>query len=394
MGAIEREDALRRAPWGEPEAAELIPGLPDDVAMDCLARVPSRSHRAMRHVCRGWRRAAASEAFRRSRRMAGVAEDVVFLVQATPLLYGGVPPEPEDGRGSAATECALAAANLTTGEWWRVEGAGEEAAAWGGVVPFFARCAAAGDGLHVAVVGGWEPAAPCLTRDVRVLDVPAGLWRRGAEMPDSRGFFGCAGSDGVVYAAGGHDESKNALRSAYAYDVASDAWRALPDMSEERDEPQLVATPGRVLAASGYPTDAQGAFKKTAERYATTGDAAAWTNEGDMVPNTAETCLAAVGGKVWAVGAGKGGVREWDGGAGGAWRDVADGPPGMKACVKAVGVGDGDSAAVFVFGKMDDAAEEGKHAAWVMDAGVARWRRVPVPPGFDGFVYSAAAVRV
>ncbi|KAF0925306.1 hypothetical protein E2562_016005 [Oryza meyeriana var. granulata] len=66
----------------------------------------------------------------------------------------------------------------------------------------------------------------------------------------------------------------------------------------------------------------------------------------------------------------------------------------MKACVKAVGVGDGDSAAVFVFGKMDDAAEEGKHAAWVMDAGVARWRRVPVPPGFDGFVYSAAAVRV
>lgn len=137
-----------------------------------------------------------------------------------------------------------------------------------------------------------------------------------------RGFFGCTGSGGVVYVAGSHDEPKNALRSAYAYDVASDAWRALPDMSEERDEPQLVANPGRVLAASGYPTDAQGAFKKTAERYTTTttGDATAWSSEGDMAPNTAETCLAAVGGKVWAVGAGKGGVREWDGARGGTWR--------------------------------------------------------------------------
>uniref|UniRef100_A0A0E0K190 F-box domain-containing protein n=1 Tax=Oryza punctata TaxID=4537 RepID=A0A0E0K190_ORYPU len=304
-GAIELDGALLRAPWGEPEAAELIPGLPDDVAMECLARVPSRSHRAMRHVCRGWRRAAASEAFRRRRRMAGAAEDVVFLVQAT-LARGG------DGKGSAAaTECALAAANLTTGD------------------------------------------------------------------------------EGVVYVAGGHDESKNALRSAYAYDVAADAWRALPDMSEERDEPQLVATQGRMLAASGYPTDAQGAFKKTAERYTTTttttGDATAWSSEGDMAPNTAETCLSAVGGKVWAVGAGKGGVREWDGGA---WRDVADGPPGMKACVKAVGVGDGDGAAVFVFGKVED----GKHAAWVTHAGgAARWRPVPVPPGFGGvgFGYSS-----
>ncbi|XP_052144001.1 F-box/kelch-repeat protein SKIP20-like [Oryza glaberrima] len=389
-GAIERDGALLGAALVEPEAAELIPGLPDDVAMECLARVPSRSHRAVRRVCRGWRRAAASEAFRRRRRAAGAAEDVVFLVQATPARGG------DDGKGpSAATECALAAANLTTGEWRRVEGAGEgEEEAWGGGVPFFSRCAAAGDGRHVAVVGGWEPAALCLTRDVRVLDVPAGVWRRGAAMPDSRGFFGCTGSGGVVYVAGGHDESKNALRSAYAYDVASDAWRALPDMSEERDEPQLVANPGRVLAASGYPTDAQGAFKKTAERYTTTttGDATAWSSEGDMAPNTAETCLAAVGGKVWAVGAGKGGVREWDGGA---WRDVADGPPGMKACVKAVGAGDGDSAAmfVFVFGKVEDGKQ---YAAWVMEdaGGAARWRGVAVPPGFGGFVYSGAAVRV
>ncbi|XP_062217415.1 F-box/kelch-repeat protein At2g44130-like [Phragmites australis] len=359
---------------GRREERELIPGLPDHVAMECLARVPNRSHRRMRHVSCGWRGAVGSAEFRRRRRVAGAAEDIVFLVQAAPV--GG------DGKGSTP-ECSLVAANLTTGEWRRVEGA---AAAWG-PVPLFAQCAAVGDGRHVAVVGGWDPDTFHPTSDVRVLDVPTGEWRRGRQMPDSRSFFGCAGGDGNVYVAGGHDESKNALRSAFVYSVAAEAWRALPDMSEERDEPQLVATPGRVLAASGYPTEAQGAFKETAECYAA-GDA--WINEGDVVPDTAGMCLASVGGKVWAVGAGKGGVREWDGAAR-AWRDVADGPPGMKACVKAVSVGDGG--AVFVFGKAADAAEGGEYASWVMDASGAPWKRVPVPPGFDGFVYSAAAMR-
>ncbi|GJN21355.1 hypothetical protein PR202_gb08824 [Eleusine coracana subsp. coracana] len=286
--------------------------------MECLARVPSRSHRPMRRVCRGWRGAVASP------------------------------------------------------------------------------CAAAGDGRHVAVVGGWDPRTLRPTSEVRVLDVLAGAWRRGRAMPGhARSFFGCcAGAGGHVYVAGGHDGDKNALRSALAYDVAADAWRALPDMAEDRDEPQLVAVHGgRVVAASGYPTEAQGAFRRTAESYDGSG-AGAWAHEGDDVVPAAGTCLASVRGNVWAVGAGKGGVREWAGGAG--WRDVADGPPGMKACVKAVGFG--DDGGVFVFGTVDDdAAEEessGRYAAWVMDAAAAAWRRVHVPPGFDGFVYSAAAVRV
>lgn len=372
---------------------ELIPGLPDDVAMECLARVPSRSHRRMRRVCRGWRGTVGSAEFRRRRRAAGASEDIVFLVQTAPARG--------DGKGSTP-ECALVAANLTTGEWRRVEGPAE-AEAWG-PVPLFAQCAAAGDGRHVAVVGGWDPDTLRPTRDVRLLDVPAGTWRRGPRTPDSRSFFGCAGGDGNVYIAGGHDECKNALRSAFAYSVAGAgaadaAWRALPDMSEERDEPQLVvvATPGRrvLLAASGYPTEAQGAFRSTAECYHDAGGDA-WTSEGDVIPDggdtAGKTCLASVRGTVWAVGAGKDGVREWDGAAR-AWRDVADGPPGMKACVKAVGVGNGE--AVFVFGTVADAAADGvKYSAAVMEASGGAWMRVPVPSEFGGFVYSAAAVSI
>lgn len=370
---------------------ELIPGLPDDVAIECLARVPSPSHCPMRRVCRGWRGTVGSPEFRRLRRLAGAEEDLVLLVQASPPGGGGGDGEGGNNKAAyAAPQCALAVANLTTGEWRRVEG---DADTWD-PVPLFAQCAAAGDGHHVAVVGGWDPDTLRPTAEVRVLDVGAGAWRRGAPMPDARSFFGCcAGGGEVVYVAGGHDACKNALRSALAYDVAADAWRALTDMAEERDEPQLVAVAGgRVLAASGYATEAQGAFKRTAESYAP-GDGA-WAYDVVVVPDDAGTAacqLASVRGSVWAVGAGKGGVREWDGAAR-AWRGVADGPPGMKACVKAVGVSDAD---VFVFGAVDDDAAEGtRYAAWVMDAAGATWRRVPVPRGVDGFVYSAAAVRV
>ncbi|KQJ99930.1 F-box/kelch-repeat protein At2g44130 [Brachypodium distachyon] len=369
----------------------LIPGLPEDAAMECLARVPSRWHRPMRHVCRGWRRAVGSPEFRRRRRIAGSTEDIVYLVQAAPA---------DKSKSSTTPECWLATANLTTGDWRRVTHA----------VPLFAQCASVA-GHHVAVLGGWDPDTLRPARDVRVLDAQAATWRRGQPMPDARSFFGCAGSDDgdVVHVAGGHDESRRPLRSGWAYSVAADAWRALPDMREARDEPQLVVVASwpssgsggggaRLFAASGYPTVVQGACKKTAECYTTAGGDEAWSDEGSMVPP--EAVLVSVGrGKLWAVGAGKGGVREyyW---ADGTWREVADGPPGMKACVMAVGIGGGDG--VLVFGKVQRRANNaagglGKYAAWVMrmgTGGARGWNRVPVPPGFCTFVYAAAAVRV
>jgi hypothetical protein len=166
-------------------------------------------------------------------------------------------------------------------------------------MPLFARCASAGDGRRVVVIEGWDPATFRPTRDVRVVDVAAGTRSRAQPMPESRSFFG----------------------GALAYAVAADAWCARSATSRGSSSR---------LAASGYATDEQGAFKNTVECYSAGGDA--WSNAGDMVPDKAgRTALAMVGGKVWAIGPGKGGVREWDG----AWRGVADGPPGMKACVEA-----------------------------------------------------------
>uniref|UniRef100_A0A0E0EL45 Uncharacterized protein n=1 Tax=Oryza meridionalis TaxID=40149 RepID=A0A0E0EL45_9ORYZ len=59
-------------------------------------------------------------------------------------------------------------------------------------------------------------------------------------MPNSRGFFGCISSDGVVYVADGHDKTKNALRSAYAYDIAA---------SSTTPSKQAARAPGTAAAA-------------------------------------------------------------------------------------------------------------------------------------------------
>ena len=45
----------------------------------------------------------------------------------------------------------------------------------------------------------------------------------------------------MVLVAGGHDHDKNALRSAHLYNLNSDTWEALPDMTHQRDECAAVA---------------------------------------------------------------------------------------------------------------------------------------------------------
>lgn len=126
---------------------------------------------------------------------------------------------------------------------------------------------------RLVVVGGWDPETWAPTDSVLVYDFLTGAWRRGAAMPGPRrSFFACAAVGGKVFVAGGHDEEKNALRSALAYDPDADAWAALPDMAEERDEPRGLCVDGKFLVVGGYPTPAQGRFVGSAEWF----DPAAW----------------------------------------------------------------------------------------------------------------------
>ncbi|TVU03614.1 hypothetical protein EJB05_50801, partial [Eragrostis curvula] len=362
---------------------ELIPGLPDDVAVDCLARVPHASHRALRRVCRGWRRAAAAPSFASARVEAGAAEDLVYLLQfGNPSAATADDDEgpKEDGDAPAnAPAYGVAVYNVTTGEWRRERGAPP--------VPMFAQCAAVG--TRLAVLGGWDQRTFEPVSDVHVLDASTGEWRRGAPMSSSRSFFACAEAGGKIYVAGGHDKHKNALRSAEAYDALADAWDPLPDMSEERDECDGMATVAgdRFLAVSGYRTARQGGFERDAEWF----DPATreWRRlERVRAPPSAAHVV--VKGRVWCIEGNA--VMEWMGARRG-WREVGPYPPGLKAgTARAVCVGGGEK--VVVTGAVDGDGGGGRHAIWVFDVKTKSWTVVKPPPEFAGFVFSVASLRI
>ncbi|CAD6261044.1 unnamed protein product [Miscanthus lutarioriparius] len=73
-----------------------------------------------------------------------------------------------------------------------------------------------------------------------------------------RSFFTCTAVGGAVYVAGGHNDKKNVLQLALAYDPDADAWAQLSDMAEERDKPRGLCVAagggGRFLVVGGYPT--------------------------------------------------------------------------------------------------------------------------------------------
>ena len=115
------------------------------------------------------------------------------------------------------------------------------------------HCGLVGVGSELVVVGGYDHQIWESLNSVFVYNVVSATWRRGADIPGVRpSFFGCASdSDRTVLIAGGHDDEKNALKSALTYDVAKDEWLSVRDMAIERDECKVVFQRGKFHVIGG-----------------------------------------------------------------------------------------------------------------------------------------------
>ncbi|CAH2040941.1 unnamed protein product [Thlaspi arvense] len=116
-------------------------------------------------------------------------------------------------------------------------------------------------------MGGWDPVSYEPVGEVFVYDFTAQKWRQGKDMPSKRSFFGIGAIHGRVYIAGGHDENKCALKSAWSYDVREDEWTELTQMSQERDECEGLLIGDDFWIVSGYGNEKQGLFEASAESY-------------------------------------------------------------------------------------------------------------------------------
>lgn len=200
--------------------AELIPGLPDCVALQCLLRLPFQALCVSQGVCKRWRRELASPSFYRLRKAVGLSRNVVAL-----LLRGNI--------STSVGKLHLVLLEPTAGLWtMQPLGANRPHAVSG-----YSQAAVVG--WDLVVVGGWDKSALGPTGEVHIYDLLSGAWRPGAPIPPPlRTSYACAASAraGKVYVVGGLDAQKIKLRSALAYDVAGDVWSELPEISAQEQD--------------------------------------------------------------------------------------------------------------------------------------------------------------
>ncbi|MQM12450.1 hypothetical protein Taro_045369 [Colocasia esculenta] len=357
----------------------LIPGLPDEIARECLVRVPYHCWGAVRSVCKLWRDEVESPDFHGLRRASGLACPVVALSQSEPVPVSGGPAS----KYAFTPSYRVALFEPDPGAWRTlppVPGLPHG-------LPLF--CQLAGAGRELVVVGGWNPETWVASDEVHVYDFIAGAWRRGARMPGPRrSFFACA-SDGrrTVFVAGGHDEDKNAMRSAMAYDVARDEWTLLPDMARDRDECKGMFRRGAFHVVGGYSTEMQGRFGKSSEAF----DLAAWRwgpVEEDILEAGAcpRTCVACTDGRVYRCRVGSVVVMEGKG-----WQPVAELPKDARVTPHMVAW----RGKVLAMGS---ASHGVPHAAYILEEAAEgkghRWERAVVPKEYSGQVQAGCSLEI
>lgn len=245
---------------------ELIPNLPNDIARECLIRVSYDQFATLLSTCKGWKSEIEMPEFFHLRKATCHGQKLVVMAQAR------VDPDrkPDVQKGCSVKPAYwLSLMEPCTGSWVDLPQAPDE---FPHGLPYFCQIVAVG--YDLVVMGGLDPVTWEISTSVIVFNFLTAKWRRGADMPGARrSLFGCAtGDDRMAYVAGGHDDEKNALRSAMAYDVAKDEWIPLPDMARERDECKGVFRHGKFHVIGGYCTEMQGEFERSAEVF----NAAMW----------------------------------------------------------------------------------------------------------------------
>ncbi|GLT39449.1 hypothetical protein SLA2020_136380 [Shorea laevis] len=242
------------------ELAELVPGLPQELGLECLIRLPYTGvHRVASGVSRRWRDLLQSQDFYYHRKRYGYTHKVACLVQAfTAAAAAGVVDGQKPGD---SLRYLVTVFDSVSQSWERLDPVPGRPNG----LPLFCQLASCEGKL--VVMGGWDPVSFERIRDVFVYDFTTQRWRQGKEMPSKRSFFAAGACSGRVYVAGGHDENKNALRTGWVYDLRMDEWTELPPMSQERDECEGVVIGDEFWVVSGYGTDNQGEFEGSADVY-------------------------------------------------------------------------------------------------------------------------------
>ncbi|KAL7594573.1 F-box/kelch-repeat protein At1g55270 [Lactuca sativa] len=186
----------------------LLPGLPDDLAIACLTRVPRAEHNKLRLVSKRFFRLLSSNYFYSLRKTLGMAEEWVYVFKRdrdgriswhafdpTYQIWQPLPPVPVDYENALGFGCAVLS------------------------------------GCHLYLFGGKDPLKGSMRRVV-FYNARTNRWHKAPDMQRKRHFFGSCVINNCLYVAGGEcDGVHRTLRSVEVYDPNKRRWSFITDMS-------------------------------------------------------------------------------------------------------------------------------------------------------------------
>ncbi|CAN0921617.1 F-box/kelch-repeat protein At1g30090 [Linum grandiflorum] len=211
----------------------LIPGLPDDVALNCLLRLPVESHSSCSTVCKRWHLLLSSKERFFTRRKELHFKDPWLFVFAFHKCTGKIRWQVLD---------------LTHLSWHSIPAMPCKDK----VCPHGFRSVSMPHHGMLMVCGGMVSDVDCPLDLVLKYEIHKNRWTVMNRMNTARSFFGSGVIDGKVYVAGGNSADLYELDSAEAYDPLKGNWQRIASMGTNMAVYDAAVVDGKLLVTEGW----------------------------------------------------------------------------------------------------------------------------------------------
>ncbi|MFQ6631491.1 hypothetical protein Gotur_009898 [Gossypium turneri] len=214
---------------GEP----LIPGLPDDVALNCLLRLPVENHGACRVVCKRWHLLLGNkERFFTRRKELGFKDPWLFVF-AFHKCTGKIQWQVLD---------------LTHFSWHTIPAMPCKDK----VCPHGFRCVSIPREGSLFVCGGMVSDVDCPLDLVLKYEIHKNRWTVMNKMNTARSFFASEVINGMIYVAGGNSGDLFELDSAEVLDPEKGNWHSIASMGTNMASYDSAVLNGKLLVTEGW----------------------------------------------------------------------------------------------------------------------------------------------
>ncbi|XP_057980884.1 F-box/kelch-repeat protein SKIP4 [Malania oleifera] len=223
-----KEGGLESSSKADLTPSALICGLPDDIALFCLTRVPRKYHGLLKCVSRRWRDLVCSEEWHSYRRKHNLDETWIYALC----------------RDKSERVCCYVLDPSPSRRCWKlVEGIPSHSLKRKGM-----GFEVLGKKVYLLGGCGWFEDA---TDEVYCYDASTNIWSEAAPLSTARCYFACEVLDEKLYAIGGLGSKSSDPHSWDTYDPCTNSWKPHSDSNIVPDIEDSIVLDGKIHIRCG-----------------------------------------------------------------------------------------------------------------------------------------------